>query len=367
MFSYSRAAIAGVTFAVAGGTGYYLQSSDASVVPSAPAELLVSSNQPKSEFIAPETDATAGVELGEAMAADTGIVVQDVEVLSTSASDETMPQRPDAPADLRVAALENSATLNDASAELTLAALSTGGEAGSADTQVSPSSPDCEISLSADVEEAAMVHLYLDAPCRISERVTIQHEAMAFTAMTTSDGLLDVVVPALSETGIFYAFFGDSEGAMIDIAVPGIAMYDRVALLWKGDSGLQVHAREFGADYGTAGHVWSNAPRSTAHAVQAQGGFLTTLGDSGALEPQMAEVYTFPSGMTQDSGTVRLSVEAEITAANCGRDVSAVSLQSSTGGPAEVVELELAVPGCQTIGDFLVLNSLLRDLKVAGN
>lgn len=368
MISVSRIAIAGVTLAVAGGTGYYLQRPAQDVSVDAAQDVMVSANQPNQALVAPDSPESAGIDLGEVMKTDGGVAIQDVASLSTAADAEALPQQPDALGQtMQVAALDTAPDLANTGATLQLAALSTDQTPATGAQADQLASPECEIILSAEVEAAAMVHLYLDAPCRKGERVTIQHESMAFTEVTSMDGLLDVAVPAFSETGIFYAFFGDSEGAMVDIAVPGVGMYDRVALLWQGDSGLQVHAREFGADYGDAGHVWAEEPRAPEYAVQARGGFMTRLGNSGTLQPQMAEIYTFPSGATQDSGTVRLSVEAEITAANCNRDIQALSVQSAAGEAAEVVEMSLSVPGCQTIGDFLVLNSLLRDLKVAGN
>ena len=136
---------------------------------------------------------------------------------------------------------------------------------------------------------------------------------------------------------------------------------------WIGQSGLQLHARENGADYGEEGHVWAGAARDTAHAALGQGGFLTRLGDARAAEPLLAEVYTFPSGMLQDAAQVALSVEAEVTAENCGKDVEAQTLQVSALGEMRTQDLVLAIPECDARGDFLVLKNLLNDLSIAAN
>ena len=111
----------------------------------------------------------------------------------------------------------------------------------------------------------------------------------------------------------------------------------------------------------------ADAARDHAHGALGQGGFLTRLGDTQVAEPLLAEVYTFPSGMLQDAAQVALSVEAEVTAANCGTDVEAQTLQVSPSGDMRSQDLVLAIPECDARGDFLVLKNLLNDLSIAAN
>jgi hypothetical protein len=126
-----------------------------------------------------------------------------------------------------------------------------------------------------------------------------------------------------------------------------------------------MHAREFGANYGDVGHVWKDTPRDP-NAVDTGLGFLTRLGNRDVAEDWVAEVYSFPKGMTQQSGTVDLSIEAEITALNCGQEIEAQSLEVVLGD-VKSRDLSLAVPNCDAKGTFLVLNNLVEDLKVASN
>ena len=65
-------------------------------------------------------------------------------------------------------------------------------------------------------------------------------------------------------------------------------------------------------------------------------------------------------------GAIRISIETEITTANCGREMRAESLQPGSDG-YEPVELTLFVPGCEALGDILVLKNVLRDMKIASN
>jgi hypothetical protein len=212
-----------------------------------------------------------------------------------------------------------------------------------------------------------MVTLTLDAPCAPNERLTVHHNGMMFTQITDSDGSVTISAPALAEQAVYILAFSNGDGAVAQTFVPDVAMYDRVALQWRGDAGFQLHAREFGADYGQAGHVWSGIAPDVDGMASGQNGYITRIGDLQAPEPLVAEVYTFPSGMSSRSGTIDLSVEAEVTDINCGLEIEAQSLELTLGGKIKTRDLTLAVPACDAVGDFLVLNNLVPDLKVASN
>ncbi|WP_204112543.1 hypothetical protein [Shimia biformata] len=223
----------------------------------------------------------------------------------------------------------------------------------------------CDAQLTAEAGAAATVTLTLTAPCLTGERVTFHHEDLKFTHSVGADGSLTITVPALAENAVFIAAFPSGEGAVANAAMPSLSFYDRVVVQWQGDSGLELHALEFGADYGQDGHVWRAAPRDLTSVLGGHGGFMMTLGDPTVPEAQRAEVYTFPSGQARRSGDVSLSVEAEITADNCGKQYKARSIELLGGQAPRIREIDLAMPGCDGAGGFLVLQTLLEDLKIA--
>jgi len=217
----------------------------------------------------------------------------------------------------------------------------------------------CDVTATATPGAMAMVNLEVSAPCFSNERITIHHSGMMFTQVTDEAGDLSVKVPALSDRAVFVIAFASGKGTVALTNVPSLTKFDRVAVQWTGKTGFQIHAREFGATYGETGHVWSGT------AVHQSVGFITRLGDPDTLIPQMAEVYTFPSGTSSQSGVIALSVEAEVTPENCGRDISAQSLELRDRSPLRTRDLVLAMPNCAALGDFLVLNNLVDDLKIA--
>ncbi len=219
----------------------------------------------------------------------------------------------------------------------------------------------CDVTATAVPVAKAMVDLNISAPCFINERLTIHHNGMMFTQSTDELGNLSISVPALSEHAVFIIAFADGKGTVALTNVPTLRNYERVVIQWTGNTGFQMHAREFGASYGEPGHVWSGVAPGDLESV----GFVTRLGDAETLAPQMAEIYTFPSGSTSMSGVVALSVEAEVTQANCGRDISAQSLELRGSSSLRTRALVMAMPNCSDLGDFLVLNNLVDDLKIA--
>ena len=225
----------------------------------------------------------------------------------------------------------------------------------------------CEVEFTAETLAAAMVQLTLSAPCMANERFTLHHNAMVFATATDEAGRKELTVPALSETAIFIANFATGESAVARAEVTSLDYYDRALVQWSGRPGLAIHALEYGAGYGDAGHVWAEAPRDLAEAARGAGGFLTRLGEVAVPNPRMAQVYTFPSGTAPQEGNVRLSLEAEVTKANCGQEITAQTLQKTLGGRMQARELSLAMPGCDAVGDFLVLKNVFDDLNIARN
>ncbi|MCF3594737.1 hypothetical protein LZG00_12100 [Rhodobacteraceae bacterium LMO-12] len=223
----------------------------------------------------------------------------------------------------------------------------------------------CDIAMTAEPMTAALVVLELAAPCLPNERLTIHHSGMMFTDTTDEMGNYMTAVPALSQTAVFIASFANGDGTVASTSVPDLIDFDRAVVQSEFESNAGLHALEFGAGYNGTGHIWSNATGEIADAVEGKGGFMILLGNPAVSAAQTAQVYTFPTKLAKQAGDIELSVEIEVTAANCGKDIEAQSLQTMPNSAPEVHSLDLAMPDCDAVGDFLVLKNLLNDLKVA--
>ena len=237
------------------------------------------------------------------------------------------------------------------------------------DTSQEPetSSAQCDATMTATPAAGAMINIDLTAPCHGGERVTLHHNGLMFTDAVAPDGTLQVQVPALTENALVVASFLDGGGAVATSEITSVPFYDRIVLQWRGDAGLQLHAREFDAQYFAEGHVWHGAATDPSRATAGEGGFLTALGNENVADALMAEVYTFPTGMTDASGTVALTVEAEIIDSNCNAVIEAQTLELRGGDDLTSKELTIDVPSCETVGDFLLLKNIVQDLTIAAN
>ncbi len=218
---------------------------------------------------------------------------------------------------------------------------------------------DCPITASATPGEMAIVHLQVQAPCLPGQRLTVHHGGMMFSDKTDANGAFAADIPALSERAVFIVAFANGKGAVATARAEGLKDVDRVVLQWGGNAGFELHAREFGANYGDPGHVWFGAPGNGAV------GRMIRLGNPEVFNAKLADIYSFPAGQAPRAGAVAVSVEAEVTQDNCGRDISAETMELKGGQLHNPRDLVLSVPDCDAVGTFLVLNNLVDDLKIA--
>lgn len=227
---------------------------------------------------------------------------------------------------------------------------------------LSPLGLPCGLSVSAEAMPAAMVALDVMEPCAPDTRVDITHGALRFSARTDAMGLLTLDIPALETPAFFTVRLATGAEETALAGLPDLIEHARVAITWEGDTGLQLHGYMGDAAFGDAGHVWQDNPGSIATASISAGGFLSVLGDPSIDQPQLAQVFTIPRRLRED---LSLVVEVPITGTNCGQPVRAQSIQITPGGPVETRPVTLTIPGCDAVGEFLMLQNLFLDLRLA--
>ena len=363
MSQVRKLAVAGGTFAVALGIGFVMQNGDALAA-------RMGGATPPTTTDAIDVPVMPAVAQSTVMPALPEMTPQEDVILAelTLPEDVQAPELPDVTA--MIAPQGAVEIVEDAGVEFTeivLAPLDENfiGPLLPGQQRIQSASTDCTANLSAAAGPAATVSLSLSAPCAPNTIVTFHHQGMMFSVTTDAAGTANIAAPALSETAVFIADIGGMEGAVAVLTVADAGMYDRSVLQWQGDTGLELHAREFGAGYDGEGHVWLAAARSPEAAISGNGGYMMQLGDTRLDGAMIAQVYTYPSGNSRLSGDIDLTVEAEVTAANCGREVAAQSIQILQGAEPMARDLEMTMPGCDATGEFLVLNNMLMDLTLA--
>jgi len=226
---------------------------------------------------------------------------------------------------------------------------------------LSGDSINCPVDLQLFPAEGATLSVSLLAPCRASERVVIRHGGLVFTARTSLIGGLALSIPAMELSGAVTIRFEDGFEAAAAADLPDLPIYQRFAVQWMADDTFEVHAFENGAERDAPGHVSATNPQRRLSGVPGRGGVLTLLGDDSVSLPMLAEVYTWP---LDPSYKVDVQVEAVVTAATCGRELLGELLHSQAGA-VQVTDLTMATPDCDAIGDVLVLNNPVADMKLA--
>ncbi|WP_420004569.1 hypothetical protein [Arenibacterium sp. LLYu02] len=222
-------------------------------------------------------------------------------------------------------------------------------------------SASCAQTLTVTARPGAMLGVDVLAPCHAGERFSLHHGGIIITETIGAQGTFAMEIPALAYRSIVIVDF--ATGADLDgyAVVPDVDTVDRIVLQWQGELGFELHALEFGATYGEPGHVWGQS------APELGVGQMTILGDRSQLAPSLVEVYSIPrSKMMGAASPVEISIEAEITSANCDRHLDAQLIEHREGH-LQTRDLTIEMPDCSAAGDFLVLNNLVESLKIATN
>ena len=218
----------------------------------------------------------------------------------------------------------------------------------------------CPVTLDLMAQPGAILGLTLIAPCHPNARVVLRHAGLAIAVTTTANGALFLDLPGLARDGAVEVMLPDGKTVTAAVALSDLGQVRRFGVQWQADDAFQLHA--FEQDAGLETHVSAqNRQSPPIGGLTAKGGYLMQLGDASADLPLLAEVYTFPADAAIAADVV---VEAAVTPATCARELLAETL-TSTGGAAFVTDLSLAMPECDAVGDFLVLNNLATDPKIA--
>ena len=199
-----------------------------------------------------------------------------------------------------------------------------------AEPDPAPPAASCPITLDMFANADATLAISLTAPCRPNEGVVVTHAEMGVTYQTTATGALFLDLPALDARGEVRIRFAD--GTVVDAAapVPDLAPLHRFALQWiEGDSF----------------NLATDAP-------------VITLGTGATVLPMYAKVVTLPAFDTP------LAIEAAVTDTNCGREALGAAFYSESG-QVRVADLSLALPDCDSLGGFVVLNNPVANMKLA--
>ncbi|CUX83702.1 MAG: hypothetical protein HLUCCA05_05480 [Roseibaca calidilacus] len=218
-----------------------------------------------------------------------------------------------------------------------------------ADATPATETPLCDASLTAAPAIDGLIEIRLSAPCSANERVVISHADLAFTATLDNAGVFAAYIPALAETAAVDAFMSDDTLLQAQTQVPDFDLYARMVVQWTGPDAVALHAYHRGADYGEPGHIHALNPFDP----ELEDAFLVALGDSTALEPLLAQVYSVPLAQ---ASTSRMQLELAVTDATCGKDMTAFILPTHGPDAGTSQEVSVAMPDCANGAGFVLMD-----------
>lgn len=228
-----------------------------------------------------------------------------------------------------------------------------------------PEAAQCDIGFTATSAPAAMVMLTLESPCHADQIIELSHGGIRVNEALDEKGLMTIAMPALEENAIFTASFEDGTRERAEIFMPTFAEYERIVLVWQGRTGLGLHALEDGASYGDPGHVHAAEPAGADRATSGQGGFMSLAGS--VPGGWTADIYSFPISLIDAGRGPEVSVEIEVLAEACDQATEGTVLRYSPRAATVESALYFGAPGCDAVGEYMVLKNLPQDLKIARN
>lgn len=214
-----------------------------------------------------------------------------------------------------------------------------------ADVEYSPFGLTCAASsLSVTALPDGLLNITLDAPCHPGQQIVVHHAGLEISASTDSAGHYSGTVPALLVDGAVSVSVAAAPVLASSAPVVGLGTLRRIALR---STDLTLGVYENGAAYQGRGYV--------SLAIQNGAGELISYGNGSSR----TEVYT----TTTLAGDIRLEVEAEVTARNCGRE-SIGELVTLTEGARDSREIRIDMPDCDALGDVVIVPVPLSDASL---
>ena len=226
-------------------------------------------------------------------------------VARRKAEEAAAAQRAEAERQAKAAADANSAREAEAKSKAAAAAIA---------ARMAPNQPCSDVDTDSKMLPGATVEITIKSACLAGKKVVLNYGAHSFGHTIPASGEAVLNLDLFEGPQPAALVMPDGQRAVIDTSAADLSQISKVAVIWSAPVNLDLHALEYLAQRGGAGHVWSGAPSSREQAGAAardgvQGrGFMSKV-DDGTGEGSKVEVYTFWHKAGQRSGAVTLFID----------------------------------------------------------
>jgi chemotaxis protein histidine kinase CheA len=157
----------------------------------------------------------------------------------------------------------------------------------------------------------------IESECRAGQGFSFSYGSLSLPAEFDGTGRYNAPFDLfLGKDAPLEAVFADKTRARVPAQGLDFERISKIAIVWRAPVNLDLHALEYTARHGGAGHVWASAASSAEAALEQSRktgrgrGFMSAVADETA-EDDKAEVYTFWHAEGQESGAISLMVDYE--------------------------------------------------------
>lgn len=189
-------------------------------------------------------------------------------------------------------------------------------------TAPSPVAPCGPHRIATEARDGGMMRVEITSACRINQDVQLAYGGVVQVRRLDRAGRLDFLLDCFAgATNELLVTFADGQQEQRPVVAKDLEKLSKVAVIWSAPVNLDLHAFEYSAGFGKAGHVWERAASTlvSAREIAAGGrrgrGFLSTSDDGRSLGDKL-EVYTFLHHDEQASGVVAMGLDYETRGEN---------------------------------------------------
>ena len=163
--------------------------------------------------------------------------------------------------------------------------------------------------------DGGLMRVQTTSLCRANQDVQLSYGGAVLIRRLDATGKLDFSLDCFAGTqSELIVMFADGTRHVQAVTARDLDKVSKTAVIWSAPVNLDLHAFEYSAPYGKAGHVWQHAAstlataREIARAGQRGRGYLSTSDDGRAIGDKL-EVYTFLHHDQQTSGSIAIGLD----------------------------------------------------------
>ncbi len=175
----------------------------------------------------------------------------------------------------------------------------------------------CAPAINVEPVSAGLSQIAISAPCHANGKVHFRYDSVELIRTLDASGRLTLMFDCfLGDKPPLVIAFGDGSESVVQLRTVDLDRITKIAVIWKGEVNLDLHAYEYAASAADEGHVWAGAPSDRWQVEERRirdkrgHGFISSMSD-GSEEGDHVEVYTFVHEPSQKTGAVTLALDYE--------------------------------------------------------